>query len=234
MLCFCAPNNVYSATGLLGSIEFKALSLTSLPKWTNVLEKIKEEEELFKICEIDQTRCKEESYAKWIDFISVTKANKSTTIEETLDKVNNFANSWPYKTDWEVWQLSDYWASPSEFLKYSGDCEDYAITKFVSLKKLGIPPEKLRIVVLYDTIRNIAHAVLSVQVKNGYYILDSLINMVVSDKMLTHYIPQYSVNSTTRWAHIMPQAIKQYKEEEIIEEDINIDLLLFDSYGEEE
>jgi predicted transglutaminase-like cysteine proteinase len=154
------------------------------------------------------------------------------SLEEKLEKVNDFANEWPYKTDWEVWQMSDYWESPGEFLKYSGDCEDYAITKFISLKKLGVPTDKLRIVVLQDTIRNIAHAVLSVQVDDKYYILDSLINMVVEDDMLNHYIPQYSVNTTTRWAHIMPQAARQYEQEQGTEE-INIELLLFD-YGEDE
>jgi predicted transglutaminase-like cysteine proteinase len=216
--------------GLFGSIEFKALSLTSLPKWTDVLEKIKNEEELFRVCKVDSTRCKEESYAKWIKFIEKNKSVSS--IQTKLDNVNTFANKWPYKTDFDVWQMSDYWESPAEFLKYSGDCEDYAITKFVSLKKLGIPPKDLRIVVLYDTIRNIAHAVLSVKVKDKYYIMDSLINMVVEDETLPHYIPQYSVNDTTRWAHIMPQAIKQYKEES--KEELNPELLLFDSYGEDE
>lgn len=230
--------NASVSEGILGSIEFKALSLTSLPKWTSVLDKIKQEEERFKICARDKSRCTEESYSKWVEFIKELQSHRNMPVTEKLDKVNNFANQWPYKTDWEVWQKSDYWESPGEFLKYSGDCEDYAITKFVSLKKLGFPAENVRLVIVQDTIRNIAHAVLSVKLNEEYYVLDSLINMVVSDEILPHYIPQYSINDTTRWAHIMP--IRQAdltKEEHKEKSPLNIEaddpyLLLFDNYGE--
>lgn len=219
------------ATGVFGSIEFKASSLNSLPKWTNVLKKIAIEEDLYRICSIDSTRCEDKSYDKWVKFIQQSNY-KNMSLGEKLEAVNSFANKWPYKTDMEVWGRSDYWESPAEFLKYSGDCEDYAITKFVSLKKLGVPPQNLRIVVLQDTIRNIAHAVLSVKVNNEYYILDSLINMVVKDDKLKQYIPQYSINDTDRWAHIMPRAIKQFKKSTITSDKVDTNRLLFDSYGE--
>ena len=100
--------------------------------------------------------------------------------------------------------MEDYWATPLEFLDRSGDCEDYAIIKYVSLKALGFPVEKMRIVVVQDVVRNIAHAVLAVYIDDDILIMDSLVEGILSQKFVTSYSPRYSVNEKTRWAHITP------------------------------
>lgn len=121
---------------------------------------------------------------------------------EQMRLVNRFWNTWPYKEDIQNWGQQDYWAIPDEFIKKSGDCEDYAIAKYYTLKELGFDPHKMRLVVLRDTIRNLAHAVLAVYIDDEAYILDNLSNTVLSHKRLTNYVPQYSVNEFGRWAHI--------------------------------
>ncbi len=69
--------------------------------------------------------------------------------EKTLKKlqdVNDFFNELEYKSDSKHWQVKDYWATPFEFMGTgAGDCEDYAIAKYFSLRKLDIPDDKLRI-----------------------------------------------------------------------------------------
>lgn len=63
-----------------------------------------------------------------------------------LRRVNDFFNRIPYETDQEHWGMVDYWATPVEMLASNGgDCEDYAIAKYLSLKELGIPVERMRI-----------------------------------------------------------------------------------------
>jgi predicted transglutaminase-like cysteine proteinase len=55
-----------------------------------------------------------------------------------LQKVNDFFNKIPYLTDQEHWGVPDYWATPAEMVaSWGGDCEDYAIAKYMSLKELG-------------------------------------------------------------------------------------------------
>ena len=100
------------------------------------------------------------------------------------------------------WGKPDYWAVPAQFLKKSGDCEDYAIAKYFTLKELGFPPGDMRIVVLRDTIRNLAHAVLVVYLDGEAYVLDNLSNVVQPHSRLRNYDPQYSVNENGRWTHI--------------------------------
>lgn len=68
--------------------------------------------------------------------------NSSTEVK--LEEINNFFNAVPYADDINIWGQIDYWATPLEFLgKDSGDCEDYVIAKYFSLRNLGIESKKL-------------------------------------------------------------------------------------------
>jgi predicted transglutaminase-like cysteine proteinase len=65
---------------------------------------------------------------------------------EILEKVNDFFNKVSYTTDKDNYGVTDYWATPFEFLaRDEGDCEDYAIAKYFLLKHLGIPSNKMYI-----------------------------------------------------------------------------------------
>lgn len=100
------------------------------------------------------------------------------------------------------WGKADYWVWPNLFLKKSGDCEDYAIVKYFTLKELGIDTDKLRIVVLRDTLRRLSHAVLAVYMDNDIVILDNISNAILPQGRLRHYVPQFSFNEKARWAHM--------------------------------
>lgn len=121
-----------------------------------------------------------------------------------LQAINQFFNQWQYRTDEQNYGERDYWATPLEFLRRSGDCEDYAIAKYVSLRQLGFGAEELRLVVLHDIVRDLPHAVLAVYLDGEIYILDNLTTAVLRQEQVSHYVPYYSVNETTRWAHVPP------------------------------
>ncbi|RXJ90368.1 transglutaminase [Arcobacter sp. CECT 8983] len=71
---------------------------------------------------------------------------KSEDILYKLKYVNDFFNKIRYERDSSHWNENDYWASPFEFLGTgAGDCEDYAIAKYFTLRQLGVPDDKLRI-----------------------------------------------------------------------------------------
>jgi len=68
--------------------------------------------------------------------------NKSE--REKLEAVNNFFNLFEYRSDLAHWGQEDYWATPLEFVvSGAGDCEEYAIAKYFTLRELGVPDEKL-------------------------------------------------------------------------------------------
>jgi len=76
----------------------------------------------------------------------VIEKAKNEDILYQLKYVNDFFNKVKYRRDSAHWKKNDYWASPFEFLGTgAGDCEDYAIAKYFTLRQLGVPDEKLRI-----------------------------------------------------------------------------------------
>ena len=79
---------------------------------------------------------------------------------DQLEQVNRYMNDVPHKADAGNYAATDYWATPSQFFNRSGDCEDFAIAKFLSLRALGWDNDQLRIVVLDDLARGTPHAVL--------------------------------------------------------------------------
>ena len=80
------------------------------------------------------------------EWDSMLETSKNENVLNKIKNVNDFFNQIPYKTDVVHWKKHDYWATPFEFMGTGGgDCEDYAIAKYFSLIKLGIPDEKLRI-----------------------------------------------------------------------------------------
>jgi predicted transglutaminase-like cysteine proteinase len=188
---------------LFGSIEFKAASLAALPQWVAVLDRIEKERTSYAACDKEIRDCAFPALAAWRAKIRGVKGLDRKT---QLIEINRFINRWPYREDIVNYGVADYWASPMEFLKLSGDCEDYTIIKYVTLRTLGFSADSLRIVVVQDTLRNLAHAVLAVYIDDDILIMDSLYDGVLPQARINYYVPQYSINETTRWAHIMPQA----------------------------
>ena len=75
------------------------------------------------------------------DFII---ANQFKPVKEQLELVNDFSNRLPWIADPDIWKRADYWATPFETVTtFGGDCEDIAITKYVILRLMGIPDDKL-------------------------------------------------------------------------------------------
>lgn len=144
----------------------------------------------------------------------LSKTDPLTIWEEQLDKaasapapqqmklINLFANRHPYLQDIDNYGVDDYWAIVREFLKNNGDCEDYAITKFFSLRQLGFPEDSVRIVILQDTNLGIAHAVVAVALDGDIFILDNQVDAVLSHHDIRHYTPLFSVSEHHWWLHV--------------------------------
>lgn len=185
-------------THLLNTIEYRTNSLDALPQWQRTLSKIEQEQKSYRDCAINERDCSSRAIKAWQAMI---KEQKGARQIDQLRRVNSFINQWHYRADAQNYGRSDYWASPSEFFRRSGDCEDYAIAKYVTLRQLGFGADQLRLVVVKDMRRNLAHAVLAAYVDNEIYILDNLNNEVRPQSTVLEYSPYYSVNENARWAH---------------------------------
>ncbi len=83
-------------------------------------------------------------------------------IDTQLKEVNRFFNQFQYREDIDHWGQKDYWATPQEFIgTQHGDCEDFVIAKYFSLRKLGVPDNRLYLTYVKALKQNTAHMVLS-------------------------------------------------------------------------
>ena len=194
-LLVSVPSHALAGPRLFGTVEFQ-MELKKPQSWLDAMARNRKSPIFF-----DEKRFN--SSTLWKDL---KKKAEGRPFLEQLDIVNGFWNRWPYRTDKEVYGKADYWAAPYEFLARSGDCEDYCIVKYFTLKALGVPVEKMRIVVVRETIRNIGHAILAVYGEgDDIYILDNLSESVRSAQRVRNYVPQFSVNEKNRWVHVKPR-----------------------------
>lgn len=125
---------------------------------------------------------------------------------EKLTRVNTFFNRRIlFQTDMEVWGQEDYWATPLEFMgKGAGDCEDFAIAKYITLQMLGIGNDRLRLIYVRAKIgstTSVAHMVLGFypQPTDEPQILDNLITSVRPASQRADLTPVFSFNSEGLW-----------------------------------
>lgn len=121
-------------------------------------------------------------------------ANASTPVK--LRGVNRFFNTLEYRSDWEAWGREDHWTTPAELLATgAGDCEDLAIAKYFTLRRLGIVASSLRITYVRDVRRDQAHMVLVHRpAGSGAIVLDSRDQRLVRLAQRPDLIPIYGFN----------------------------------------
>ena len=122
--------------------------------------------------------------------------------EAQILAVDRFANALPWVEDSTLYGQADPWATPAEFLDAAaGDCEDFAIAKYVALARLGFAEERLRIALVYDKRRRLEHALAIVYWSGDALVLDSLADAPASHTKVTRYRPICSFNRRQLWVH---------------------------------
>ncbi len=136
---------------------------------------------------------------EWQSYLTTLRTQD---FRKQITAVNSFANEKKYVMDIDNYGLADYWATAKEFLLNHGDCEDFSILKYYSLRQLGFAPDALRVVIVQDTNLRVPHAVLAVRLGSDILILDNQVPQVVSHRAAVHYVPVFSINEKQWWMHL--------------------------------
>lgn len=119
---------------------------------------------------------------------------------ERLKRVNDFFNRQiKFGEDTVIWGQDDYWATPLETLGMgAGDCEDFVIAKFFTLREAGVAPEKLRLIYVRAKIGGAlqSHMVLAyyAEPEAEPLVLDNLISEIRPASRRPDLTPVYSFN----------------------------------------
>lgn len=139
---------------------------------------------------------------------ALNTANEQSERDQLRD-INQFFNrNIQFSDDPVVWRSKDYWATPLEtFSKGAGDCEDFVIAKYLSLRLLGIPDSKLRLIYVRARIGGPNSSLTQAHMVLGYYetptaeplVLDNLLGDIQPASRRTDLSPIFSFNSSGLW-----------------------------------
>jgi predicted transglutaminase-like cysteine proteinase len=143
------------------------------------------------------------------DLKTVLERARSADERRQIRQINDFFNrNIRYMTDPQLWNQKEYWATPLETLgKGAGDCEDYAIAKYASLRMLGIPDSRLRLFYVHAQLGAAASNASEVHMVLGYYptedaepmILDNMISDIRPASRRSDLRPVFSFNAQGLW-----------------------------------
>lgn len=139
----------------------------------------------------------------WQSFIDDMRRKSEADV---IPAVNAYINSMHFVDDANLWEKSDYWATPLQMLAAgAGDCEDFAIAKYFTLKALGISEDHLRITYVWHRdmrtgIRE-PHMVLTYTATESHelLVLDILTNDIRPLTQHQEMEPVYGINSNGLW-----------------------------------
>jgi predicted transglutaminase-like cysteine proteinase len=199
-LCCAAPASALQSYFINNEVQSDNIDM--FPKWMDMLSRYKSQSLPYeKICgPAHYSTCKLLGWQKFLE------AQRGRNILDQLAAVNAFINQYPYVEDIVNWGVEDIWNTPYEMMQKGGDCEDYAISKYMSLRAIGVPEEKMRIEIVEDlNLGGVIHAILIVFAEGQVYVLDNQIKQVMLAVNIYHYKPIYSINETHWWRHLMIQ-----------------------------
>ncbi len=126
--------------------------------------------------------------AKFIRIVDAGRDRRGRALVGTINRAINLAIRW--KSDLAQYGAPDVWASPlMTFSSGAGDCEDYAIAKYVALRDAGMAAADLRLVVAHDRIVNQDHMVAAARVDGRWLILDNRTMRLVADRDVPNLTP---------------------------------------------
>lgn len=186
--------------GLFGTREFRSGNPAVVPQWEDAARRLARDAPAIAACDADPAKCRSWRVRRWRE---VVRGLQGADPLAQLGAINRFANDIvPYRSDQRVYRRADYWAAPLQMLRQAGDCEDFALLKFASLLDLGFRNDQMRIAVVHDLVRDLAHAVLVVELDGDAYVLDNQFDKILPLEGVGRYRPYYSLNLTHHWAHV--------------------------------
>ena len=196
------PNHAPAAPRLFDAAVPELAADVALPRWERARTALVRDGRRLDACLADAAACGGPRRTAWRELVL---ALRTEAPHAQLEAVNRFVNGVPYARDRARHGVRDFWAGPWGFLAGAGDCEDYAIAKYATLARLGVPVRDMRILVVEDVRRGLAHAVLAVRTASGVRLLDNQSDRLLDAARDRRYAPYYAVNEHERWLYRLPE-----------------------------
>jgi predicted transglutaminase-like cysteine proteinase len=164
-------------------------------KWQAVAHRIDDDRVQLALCDGDRDNCASNAALRLLSIIDSGRQREGRARLGEINRAINLAIR--PMSDLAQFGQEDVWSSPlATFYRGAGDCEDYAIAKYVALRMAGIAAEDLRIVVLSDTLRGEGHAVAAARLDGRWLVLDNNRMAMVEDMAVRNYRPLFVIDAS--------------------------------------
>jgi predicted transglutaminase-like cysteine proteinase len=167
-------------------------------KWRELQSRILADEKTIADCHSNESTCSQAA----LRFLAIVKLGREQEGRARLGWLNRTVNmTVKPASDRALYGHADYWASPLQTLDSgAGDCEDYAILKYVVLRELGVDADDLRLVIVQDDKRLTEHAIVAVRSERKWLMLDNRTMAILNTEDVRNYRPLFALVSTPAFA----------------------------------
>jgi predicted transglutaminase-like cysteine proteinase len=163
-----------------------------LTKWNRVAADIAADRDVLRHCREAAETCPAAA-KKLLAVVAEGQAREGRARIGTINRAINLAIK--PMSDLAQWGVVDRWSAPLETLESGrGDCEDYAIAKYVALGEAGISENDLRLVIVRDVGFGEDHAILAVRDGEKWLLLDNRRLALLEDGELQRVEPLFALN----------------------------------------
>jgi predicted transglutaminase-like cysteine proteinase len=160
-----------------------------LLKWNGVVADIRAESSILARCRDDLQSCPPAA-KKFLEVIAEGRAHEGLARIGVINRAINLAIQ--PMSDLAQWGVPDRWSAPLATLTTGrGDCEDYAIAKYVALSEAGVPADRLRLVIVRELGADEDHAVVAARLDNSWIVLDNRRLALIEDVDLHRVLPRF-------------------------------------------
>jgi predicted transglutaminase-like cysteine proteinase len=181
-----------------------------LSKWTGVESEIRKDEQILARCRKDASSCPLAAQR----FLAIVDEGRARSGRARIGVINRAINLAIIPTsDLVQWGVVDRWSAPLEtFTTRRGDCEDYAIAKYVALRAAGVPPRDVKLVVVRNIDINENHAVVAVRLDSAWLILDNRSLALAPDREIWRATPVFEIDENGVRQFLTPTANARLQE----------------------
>jgi predicted transglutaminase-like cysteine proteinase len=160
-----------------------------LDKWNGLVADIRAESAILTQCRDDAAACPPAAQ-KFLAVIAEGRSHEGRARAGVINRAVNLAIE--PTSDLAQWGVPDRWSAPLQTLGTGrGDCEDYAIAKYVALREAGVAESDLRLVIVRDLALGADHAVAVTRLDDKWIVLDNRRFTLLEDVDMQRVVPLF-------------------------------------------
>lgn len=164
-------------------------------KWQALARQLDDERVQIALCDGDRKHCVSNAALRFLAIVDGGRARHGLARVGEINRAINLTIR--PMSDLAQYGQIDYWAPPLiSFRHLAGDCEDYAIAKFVALWEAGVPAADLRIVIMRNIFYGEDHAVAAAKLNGHWLMLDNLHMAMVEDRHVRNFRPMFVIDQS--------------------------------------